>query len=86
MYIVSNKESRKDLRFWFLTFIFTYIIYQISLFYMYLFSMPLFEAKNLAGYTRYHRTIILFEYGIFIYSALNIINNYAQKEKLKKIS
>jgi len=84
MYIISNKESRKDIRFWFLTFIFGYAIYQISLFAMYLYSMPLFEAKDLAGYVRYHRTIVLFEFGIFIYSALKAINNYEETEKIKK--
>lgn len=84
MYIIYDKELRKDIRFWFLTFILGYVIYQISLYAMYLYSMPLHEAKKLAGYTRYHRTIVLFEYGIFAYTALKVLNNYEQKEKIKK--
>lgn len=84
MLIIANKELRKGILAGFVTFVITYAIYQISLFAMYIFSMPLVEAKVLASYTRYHQTILLFEFGIFVYTALNFMNNY--NEKAKKIS
>ena len=77
MFIISKKDKtlRKNILFWFNTFIASYIIYQISLFIMYIFSMPLYEAQKLASYIRYYRTIILFEYGMFLIAALSFINS-----------
>jgi len=82
--IVSNKESRKNIKFLCLIFLFAYIIYQITLFFTYIFSMPLGEAKTLSSYTRYNRTILLFEFGIFIIGVLNFINSYNIKTNCKK--
>ena len=44
----------------------SYVLYQIGTLGMYLFSMPGKEALNLAGYNRYHQTILLFLIGLFL--------------------
>ena len=67
---IIEKENKNKILSYFLLFLITYIIYQIFLFAMYIFSMPLTEAKQLAGYIRYYRTIILFEYGIYLVALL----------------
>lgn len=41
-----------------------YLLYQLGILGMYLFSMPLGEAAVLAGYNRYNRTILIFIAGI----------------------
>ncbi|WP_414838659.1 hypothetical protein [Carnobacterium sp. TMP28] len=41
-----------------------YYIYQLSLLFMYLFSMPLSEALVLASYERYNMTMIMYIYGL----------------------
>lgn len=53
-----------------------YILYQFSLWAMYLLSMPIEEALFLAGYTRYSYSIIIFLYGIILIYFLN----YFQKK------
>lgn len=41
-----------------------YFIYMVSVFAMYIFSMPLEEAENLASFGRYAASVIIFIYGI----------------------
>ncbi len=81
----KDKHLRKFVIEYFALFIVTYILYQISLFGMYLFSMPINEAKNLAGYIRYYRTIVMFEYGISIIVLMNLMNEIEIKNKIKNI-
>lgn len=44
----------------------SYVLYQIGTLGMYLFSMPVEEALVLAGYDRYHQTILLFLIGLLL--------------------
>lgn len=87
MTIVSwkNPNLRKFVIKYFILFIVTFILYQISLFAMYLFSMPINEAKNLAGYIRYYRTIVMFEYGISVIVLMNLMNGVQIQSKIKNI-
>jgi hypothetical protein len=57
----------------------TYIVYQLSLWAMYLLSMPLNEALVLASYSRYSFTIIIYLYGLLGIYLLQQIesNNYS---------
>lgn len=48
----------------------SYFVYQIGLLGMYIFSMPLNEADDLAGYDRYHRTILIFTAALVLVEAL----------------
>lgn len=48
----------------------SYFAYQIGIIGMYIFSMPLIEASQLAGYTRYHCTILIFISGLVSVEAL----------------
>lgn len=65
--------------------ILSYILYQIGILFMYIFSMPGPEARGLSGYIRYYRTIILFEYGICAISILYFFNNIEITGKYKNI-
>ena len=47
-----------------------YPLYQMGLWGMYLFSMPLEEARALAGYDRYNQTILIFITGVAVILAL----------------
>jgi hypothetical protein len=44
----------------------TYILYLFGLYFMYLFLMPEGEASKLAGFNRYHSTIIIYTAGLFM--------------------
>ncbi|NVF10995.1 hypothetical protein HV819_03175 [Anaerococcus sp. AGMB00486] len=48
-----------------------YIIYQLGNYYMYLYSMPTFEAINLASFDRYSKTIDLYLILLAIYLLIN---------------
>ena len=80
----KDTESFKTIKNNLIFMIITYIIYQISLLAMYIFSMPIAEAEKLASYIRYYRTILLFEYGIVIITTLNLLRNM-KEERTKKI-
>lgn len=48
----------------------SYLVYQIGMLAMYLFSMPGEEAMSLAGYSRYHKTILTFITGLILAETL----------------
>jgi hypothetical protein len=82
----KNKKLRKSIFQFLLLAILSFIIYQLSVLAMYVFSMPINEAKNLAGYVRYYRTIVMFEYGISVLASLKFINNIEIKNKLLNVA
>ncbi|MBQ2896012.1 MAG: hypothetical protein IJE26_04810 [Oscillospiraceae bacterium] len=49
---------------------FFYVVYQLGTFGMYIFSMPSGEALKLAGYDRYHETILVFLGGLLLIGVL----------------
>lgn len=63
----------------------TYIVYQISLFGMYLFTMPSDEAIRLAEYRRYHLTCLIYVTGILLISFVQMIETNRNIEKRKWI-
>lgn len=85
MIIISRKN--KDLRTFIVKMlclcIITYIFYQISLFGMYMFSMPIGEALHLASYSRYFKTMVAFVFGICTITVLHFTNNYELSEKYR---
>lgn len=42
-----------------------FFIYLLAVFFMYVFSMPLYEAEQIAGFNRYILTIVIFIFGLF---------------------
>jgi len=48
----------------------SYIIYQLGTYGMYLFTMPVNEAVRLAGYDRYHNTILIFAMGLVLFQTM----------------
>lgn len=48
---------------------------------MYMLSMPIDEALNLASYSRYFKTLVIFEFGICTITALYFINNLEVSKK-----
>lgn len=81
----KNSEMKKIVKNTFIFMLISYGIYQISLLAMYIFSMPMAEAEKLASYSRYYRTILLFEYGIVITTTLRILNNGIDVKKERVI-
>lgn len=71
----TKEENKKRLKNIYLTIVFSYITYQISLFGMYLFTMPLSEALDLAAYSRYHDTILVFVSGILLIGVSLVSNS-----------
>lgn len=63
----------------------TYVLYQIGMLGMYLFSMPTSEALLLASYDRYHRTVITFMAGLILVEILRCLY-LIQNEDRKAIS
>lgn len=72
----KNKESRKEIIGMLITFVLTYVLYQISLFAMYVFSMPPYEARHLAAYTRYFRTMVVFNVGITCITMIRFLERF----------
>lgn len=62
----------------------TYVLYQIGMLGMYLFSMTTSEALVLASYDRYHRTVITFMVGLILVEILRCIHP-TQNEDRKAI-
>lgn len=52
----------------------SYLLYQLGTLGMYLFSMPLDEALRLAGYARYHQSILMFTAGLLFLETLLTVN------------
>lgn len=65
MYIVSARQKRETRRILSVAMI-GYCVYMLAMLGMYLFSMPATEALRLAGYERYHRTILVFCWGLVL--------------------
>ena len=82
----KNKDLRKFIIGFFALFVITYILYTISLYVMYLFSMPINEARNLSGYSRYYSTLIMFLYGLTVIAILNCDKiEFKSNAKIKNI-
>lgn len=65
-----TKTPCRDRRNTFLLAVASYVLYQMGTWGMYLFSMPNEEALILAGYSRYHQTIVMFLAGLILIEAL----------------
>lgn len=65
-----TKTPCRDRRNTFLLAVAAYVLYQTGVLGMYLFSMPGDEALTLAGYSRYHQTIVLFIAGLMLIETL----------------
>ena len=87
MLIIGRKDEklRKYIIRTIILYLFIYTFYQISLLGMYIFSMPINEAKTLASFSRYYRTIVQFEYGIVVIALLNFLDKIQVVEKKKNI-
>ena len=59
-------ESGQTMKKTFLLAVAVYVLYQLGTLGMYLFSMPGSEALSLAGYSRYHQTIVMYVTGLII--------------------
>ena len=55
----------------------SYLLYQLGLLGMYILTMPLAEALTMAGYERYHQTILLFVSGLVLIAAIQEIHDCA---------
>lgn len=53
----------------------SYLLYQLGLLGMYILTMPLAEALMMAGYERYHQTILLFVSGLVLIAAMQEIHD-----------
>ena len=51
---------------------------------MYIFSMPIDEAKTLESYIRYYRTLVLFEYSLTIITLFKFLDNIKIIGKVKE--
>lgn len=80
VFMLILPKNKSDIRKFILkmlsVFIVTYIVYQIGLFGMYLLSMPEYEAINLSAYSRYFKTMVMFNYGITIIAILMFLDRY----------
>lgn len=63
--------------------VFTYVIYELMLLLMYLFSMPYTEAKGLDGFVRYDLTINSYVLGLILVSFLINLNDQNELNKAK---
>lgn len=78
---IKSYISRKCI---FFSMIIGYLVYQMSLIAMYVFSMPTNESLTLAGYDRYNRTIVIFIFGLLVYYLVDIFNHLDFKRSLYK--
>ena len=53
----------------------SYLLYQLGLLGMYILTMPLAEALMMAGFERYHQTILIFVSGLVLIAAIQEIHN-----------
>lgn len=53
----------------------SYLLYQAGTLGMYLLTMPIGEALSMAGYGRYHQTIIIFAAGIILFAAIREVRD-----------
>lgn len=83
IFLVNRKKLKKHFKIiLILTLIF--FLYLIGTIGMYIFSMPLSEAKNLATIGRYINTILIFIYGVLSIECIKIIAEY-EKNKILNI-
>lgn len=77
----SEMKECRDHMIWIIS---TYVVYQIMLLGMYLFTMPGREALGLAEYNRYHRTILIFLGGMLTVIGIQEIERLKDKVRLSK--
>lgn len=80
--ILFSKENVKLFKRILLASAATYVIYEIGMLGMYIFSMPLVEAVNLAGFGRYNASIMLAVMYMFTALALKVISSLNLKQVL----
>ena len=75
-----SKEDFKLFKKTLLVSVLTYLIYQIGMLGMYIFSMPLSEAVNLAGFGRYNKSIMMAIMYMYTALALKVISSVNLKQ------
>lgn len=80
------KNSKRELTDILVFSVASYVVYQVGLMAMYLFSMPIGEALSLAEYSRYHATIMLFLAGLVLLEALEGLALLRDQPRYKFIS
>lgn len=76
---VFAKENMDLFKKIFLISVATYVIYQVGMLGMYIFSMPLVEAVNLAGIARYNKTILMVIMYMYAVLALKTVSSLELK-------
>ncbi|MCA1065859.1 hypothetical protein QTG56_21765 [Rossellomorea sp. AcN35-11] len=64
----------------------SYLLYMLSLYFMYVFLMPEFEASRLAGFGRYQSTIIIYVVGILMTVVIHEWDVYLNKKPIMKVT
>lgn len=62
-----------------------YAVYMVSLYFMYVYLMPEFEASRLAGFGRYQSTVIVYLTGILMTAIIHEWNEHFKPKSLTKI-
>ncbi|MGF3104834.1 hypothetical protein [Rossellomorea sp. DUT-2] len=84
MYIVKRKIS-KLLVFSILISNGFYVLYMFSLYFMYVYLMPEFEAARIAGFGRYQSTIIIYIIGILMTAVIHEWSHYINNKPISKM-
>ncbi|MDT9027136.1 hypothetical protein [Rossellomorea yichunensis] len=84
MYVVQRKLSRLLVFSIFISNGF-YVLYMFSLYFMYVYLMPEFEAARIAGFGRYQSTIIIYVIGILMCAVIHEWNRYINNKPISKI-
>ncbi|MGM0854930.1 MAG: hypothetical protein ACQEWI_20375 [Bacillota bacterium] len=84
MYVVKRKIS-KLLVFSILISNGFYVLYMFSLYFMYVYLMPEFEAARIAGFGRYQSTIIIYILGILMTAVIHEWAHYLNKRPISKL-
>lgn len=71
--IIFRKERKNELREYGLMAGTSYVLFQVMMFGMYLVTMPIHEALQLAEYDRYHDTILIFVSGIALLALMRSV-------------
>ncbi len=85
IFTFRNKKTRNTLILLWIMSILSYFIYQVGLYFTYIFSMPRGEALALAAYDRYFKTLVAFEFGIFAISTITFLSSLEENKKIKKL-
>ncbi|WP_156142483.1 hypothetical protein [Rossellomorea aquimaris] len=84
MYTVNRKISKLLVFSIFISNSF-YILYMFSLYFMYVYLMPEFEAARIAGFGRYQSTIIIYVIGILMTAIIHEWSSYLKKRPISKM-